>query len=81
MSNTSADLTKRINEFYSTEVHKLIRKLYEVQLQGLREANDNADRDQVLQNQGAITWLKSNLKLLSPTEEWRSSPIYSGGFA
>lgn len=64
-----SELIRKIAEYDATPAHRLLRKLFEVELEDIRQKNDEAEITEVTKNQGAIRALKRLLKVTSPKLE------------
>lgn len=85
------EILKELRGFASTEPYRLVLAYFENEIESVRKANDNADYEDVLRNQGAILKLKSMHKTLKKPilrgEKWnpQEDPMgltkdYDGGF-
>lgn len=71
-------LTKKFVEYGPSEQYKIMLKLLDTFVDDLRKANDDAEPNQVLQNQGGIKSIKTLRKLITIPE--KRMKHFDGGF-
>lgn len=71
-------LAKEFLEYGPSEQYKIMLKLLDTFVDDLRKANDDAEPNQVLQNQGGIKSIKTLRKLITIPE--KRMKHFDGGF-
>lgn len=70
----------RLNQYKNTEAHTVLRLLLAMDLDLQRAQNDQANKEDVLKNQGAIRYIKKLLKQTGEYDEDKKPTVYDGGF-